>query len=62
MILQIISTIFSILGYYFLAKNPIYSYTSFILLNITLLLSGFQLALIVNTLFAGYFLIKLIRK
>ena len=59
MILQIVATIFSLLGYYFISKDPKLAYISFILLNTTLLLSTFQVALIINSLFSGYFLIKI---
>ena len=59
MILQIAATIFSLLGYYFISKNPKYAYISFILLNMTLLISTFQIALIINSIFSGYFLIKI---
>jgi hypothetical protein len=61
MILQITACIFSILGYYYIAKNPKYSYVSFILLNCTLLISNFQISLILNSIFSLYFLIRYVR-
>jgi len=58
MILQIIAGLLSLSGYYFISKNPRYSYISFILLNGVLLLSVFNIGLIINSLFSSYFLIK----
>jgi hypothetical protein len=59
MILQCIAGGFSLLGYYYINKNPKYAYISFIMLNCTLLISIFQISLIINSLFSGYFLIKI---
>lgn len=58
MILQILAGILSLSGYYFISKNPRYSYISFIMLNGVLLLSVFNIGLIINSLFSTYFLIR----
>jgi hypothetical protein len=58
MISQILAGIFSLLGYYFIDKNPRYAYLSFTLLNITLLMSIFNIGLIINIIFSTYFLIR----
>lgn len=58
MILQILAGIFSLLGYYYIDKNPRYAYISFTLLNATLLMSMFNIGVVVNIIFSSYFLIK----
>lgn len=61
MILQILASILSLSGYYFIDKSPRRAYLSFILLNVVLLFSVFNIALIINMLFSSYFLIKTFR-
>lgn len=61
MIIQIISAILSCLGYYYISKNPKYAYISFILLNIVLIIDNFNIALVLNSIFSSYFLIKTIK-
>ena len=61
MIIQIVAAILSCLGYYFITKNPKYAYISFILLNCVLLIQSFNIALILNSIFSAYFLIKLLK-
>lgn len=58
MTLQIIAIILSLTGYYYISKNPGYAYIAFIMLNGVLLLSTFQIALVINAIFSTYFLIK----
>ena len=61
MIIQIVAAILSCLGYYYISKNPKYAYIAFIALNIALLIQSFNIALILNSIFSMYFLIKLIK-
>jgi hypothetical protein len=62
MIIQIILAILSCSGYYFIGRNPKWSYVSFIMLNGVLLIDTFNIALVLNSIFSGYFLIQWIIK
>lgn len=62
MILQILAGCLSLSGYYYISRNPRNAYISFILLNGVLLLSIFNIGLVINLIFSLYFLTKLIYK
>jgi len=58
--IQIITCILSCTGYYFIHKNPRYSYIVFIILNIILFITTEQYVMLLNIGFGSYFLIKII--